>query len=359
MNKTTAQFAPLLLEWWKRHGRHDLPWQSDLSLYRVWVSEIMLQQTQVTTVLRYYDKFVKSFPSVVALAAASEDEVLHHWSGLGYYSRARNLHKAAKYAVAEYGGEVPNDFEQLVAFPGIGRSTAGAILALTENQCFSILDGNAKRVLARLFAVEGWTGAAKTQKVLWEIAEQCTPQACVNNYTQAIMDLGATLCTRSKPDCVSCPAKEICQAFIQQRTAEIPASKPKRVKPQREVALVLAVSKAGVLLQKRPPSGIWAGLWSFPELDESSQVKEWCMTKLGCEPSELSHWAPVGHSFSHFDLQMHPVEVHLSEESSQIMEADHWLWYNSAAPANVGLAAPVARLLEALSEQNNISGVKS
>ncbi len=342
------QFAPRLLDWWDQNGRHDLPWQQDTTLYRVWVSEIMLQQTQVTTVLRYYDRFITSFPTVSDLAAASEDQVLHHWSGLGYYSRARNLHKAAQKVVAEHKGEVPTDFAALLELPGIGRSTAGAILALTLNQRFPILDGNAKRVLARLFAIEGWTGGSKIQRELWQLADDCTPARRVSNYTQAIMDLGATVCTRGKANCSVCPVTDLCVAHQTQRVASIPAPKPKRAKPQREIALVLAVSKAGVLLQKRPPTGIWAGLWSFPELEATHQAEEWCQNNLGCEPEQLKQWPPVAHSFTHFDLQMNPVELRLETEPPQVMESDRWLWYDTAAPADVGLAAPVARLLQAL-----------
>jgi A/G-specific adenine glycosylase len=352
MKQATAQiqqkFATQLLDWWDQHGRHDLPWQQSPNLYSVWVSEIMLQQTQVTTVLRYYARFMEAFPTVSDLAGASEDKVLHLWSGLGYYSRARNLHKAAQLIVAEHSGLVPDDFDALVALPGIGRSTAGAILALTQDRRFPILDGNAKRVLARLYSIEGWTGHSKIQKELWQLADDCTPTKRVANYTQAIMDLGATICTRGKAKCIDCPVTEICTAYLTLRVGEIPASKPKREKPQREVAMVLAVSPAGVLLEKRPPTGIWAGLWSFPELSKANEVQAWCQQHLGCKPNAQKSWAPVAHSFSHYDLQMHPVQVSIPSEPAQVMEAGRWLWYNSAAPADVGLAAPVARLLEAL-----------
>ena len=350
-NKISKAFPPLLLKWWDKHGRHDLPWQQNPTLYSVWVSEIMLQQTQVTTVIGYYERFMEAFPTVQELAAASQDQVLHLWSGLGYYSRARNLHKAAKQIIDRHAGVVPNNFDDLVALPGIGRSTAGAILALTLDQHYAILDGNAKRVLARLHAIEGWTGATKTQKVLWDLAEQSTPKTRVANFTQAIMDLGATICTRGKAKCAKCPVTTICTAYQNDLVSRIPAPKPKRAKPRREVALVLAVSKEGVLLQKRPPTGIWAGLWSFPELDASDEAKEWCQSELGCEPESLTQWDPVAHSFTHFDLTMHPVEVRLNPKPQQVMEADRWLWYNNAAPADVGLAAPVARLLKGLAEQ--------
>ena len=348
MTAIAEQFAPRLLRWWDEHGRHDLPWQQNPTLYTVWVSEIMLQQTQVTTVIGYYERFLESFPTCVALAAAREDEVLHLWSGLGYYSRARNLHKAAQQIVAEHDGEVPADFDALVALPGIGRSTAGAILALTTDARLPILDGNAKRVLARLFAIEGWTGATQTQRELWQLADDCTPRERVANYTQAIMDLGATICKRGTPACDVCPATGICGAYQAGLTREIPAPKPKRDKPQREVALVLAVSRAGVLLQKRPPTGVWAGLWSFPELAEADEASDWCAANLGCEPAELREWAPVAHSFTHFDLKMRPVEIRIDGQPEQVRDSDGWLWYDHSAPAGVGLAAPVKRLLDAL-----------
>jgi A/G-specific adenine glycosylase len=349
-------FPAQLLDWWEINGRHDLPWQQNKTLYRVWVSEIMLQQTQVTTVLNYYPRFMQSFPDVRTLAAASEDDVLHHWSGLGYYSRARNLHNAARQVVADYGGEVPADFDALLSLPGIGRSTAGAILALTCDRRFAILDGNAKRVLARLFAIEGWTGTTAALKQLWQLAEDCTPHARVADYTQAIMDLGATLCTRGKARCELCPVTGLCSAFKTNQVASIPAQKPKKVKPKREVAMVLAVSPAGVLLEKRPPSGIWAGLWSFPELDGPEAVDDWCRQALGCEPEVQQRWPAVAHSFTHFDLTMHPVEVRLADADERVMEADRWLWYNSAAPADVGLAAPVAKLLRQLDAGENNQG---
>jgi A/G-specific adenine glycosylase len=350
VSSVADQFAPRLLRWWDEHGRHDLPWQQDPSPYRVWVSEIMLQQTQVTTVIGYYERFLAAFPDVAALAAAHEDEVLHLWSGLGYYSRARNLHKAARQIVAGHDGEVPADFDALVALPGIGRSTAGAILALTGDHRYPILDGNAKRVLARLFAVEGWTGASSVQRELWQLADQCTPVERVGNYAQAIMDLGATICKRGRPNCSACPATDLCGACRAGRMADIPAPKPKRDKPQREVALVLAVSKAGVLLQKRPPTGVWAGLWSFPELDAADDAREWCAAHLGCEPGELREWPPVAHSFTHFDLRMRPVEVRIDSQPDRVNDAQDWLWYDHSAPADVGLAAPVKRLLDALGD---------
>ena len=342
----TPTVADLLLSWWDQHGRHDLPWQQNPTAYRVWVSEIMLQQTQVPTVERYYDRFMQTFPDVQSLAAADDDAVLHLWSGLGYYSRARNLHKAAIQIVAEHAGELPTDYDALVALPGIGRSTAGAILSLAHDQYHAILDGNAKRVLARLFAVEGWTGSTANLKILWQHAERCTPKERTANYTQAIMDLGATLCTRSKPKCEACPLQTKCLAFAQNVVGQIPAPKPKKAKPRKATTLVMVVNEGGeLLLEKRPPSGIWGGLWSFPELDSVDAVDDWCVQQFGSSPAAQREWPTVSHSFSHYDLDMAPVEIRLPHTSPAVMEADRWLWYNTRSPASVGLAAPVAKIL--------------
>ena len=348
-----ADFAGKLLGWWDGHGRHDLPWQQNTTAYSVWVSEIMLQQTQVGTVERYYNRFLTSFPDVAALASASADDVLHHWSGLGYYSRARNLHKAAKLVVEQHAGELPATLDELIALPGIGRSTAGAILSLAYQQRQPILDGNVKRVLARLFAIEGWAGSTANMKALWVLAEQCTPHERVANYTQAIMDMGATLCTRSKPACALCPMQTDCQAFALDRVSAIPASKPKKAKPQRSAIIVMACNKEGdVLLEKRPPTGIWGGLWSFPELESLDEVDSWCAVQLGAEPVSRQTWAEVAHSFSHFDFAMTPVRLALETTPAVVMEGERWLWYNARSPAGIGLAAPVAKLLQQLHHKN-------
>lgn len=347
-----GRFAPQLLAWWDEHGRKNLPWQQNPTPYRVWVSEIMLQQTQVATVQRYYTEFMRRFPDVGVLAAAPLDDVLHRWSGLGYYSRARNLHKAAQVIVADHSGELPATLDGLIALPGIGRSTAGAILSLSLNQRHPILDGNAKRVLARVFAVAGWTGSTANLKVLWQHAEDCTPHTRVAHYTQAIMDLGATLCSRSRPACALCPLQTDCLAFTTNRVSAIPASKPRqKVRPRRSAVLVMARRGADeVLLEKRPASGIWGGLWSFPELTERDVVAEWVQTRLGVAVGEPRVWDTVSHSFSHFDFDMTPVEVEVRADDGVVMEAGRWLWYNTRNPENVGLAAPVAKLLRALAD---------
>ncbi|MGI9329429.1 MAG: A/G-specific adenine glycosylase [Gammaproteobacteria bacterium] len=338
--------APALLEWWQVSGRKDLPWQHDPTPYRVWVSEIMLQQTQVATVLRYYDRFLTAFPDVRALAAANQDQVLHLWSGLGYYARARNLHLCAQRVAAEHGGEFPDDIDALVALPGIGRSTAGAVLALAHNRRHAILDGNAKRVLARFFGVEGWPGRSAVARQLWELAEASTPTENAARYTQAIMDLGATLCVRGSPNCAACPLAEACIARATNKVGDIPGKAPRRERPQRQV-VVLMVSRAdgAVLLERRPTDGIWGGLWGLPETENISQISAWCERYLGCRPSNMEKRPSIQHGFSHFDLAMQPVHVAIDAATAKVMEADRWLWYKLDEPAQVGLAAPVARLL--------------
>jgi A/G-specific adenine glycosylase len=353
MTKPSANLATDLLTWWDAHGRHDLAWQQDPTPYRVWVSEIMLQQTQVTTVEKYYDRFMQSFPNVAALASATQDDVLHHWSGLGYYSRARNLHQAAQQIVTEHAGELPQSLDELMALRGIGRSTAGAILALSMGQRQPILDGNVKRVLARVFAVAGWSGSTTNMKLLWDLSEQCTPVKRTGHYTQAIMDLGATLCTRARPRCDDCPLPSDCQAYAKGLVAEIPASKPKRAKPKRSTVMLMAVNSDGeILLEKRPSSGIWGGLWSFPELASDKEVADWCQQRFAHLPERQHTWPDVAHSFSHFDLAMTPVEIHLTKAAAEVMDGDRWLWYNTRSPAGVGLAAPVAKLLKVMDEKS-------
>ena len=260
-------FAERLLAWFADHGRHDLPWQRDPSPYGVWVSEIMLQQTQVATVIPYYERFMARFPDLAALAEAPLDEVLAHWSGLGYYARARNLHRAARQAMAEHGGRLPETIDALQALPGIGRSTAGAILSLALGQRHPILDGNVKRVLARHAAVAGWPGKAAVQRTLWELAEARTPRRRVADYNQAMMDLGATLCTRARPACERCPVAADCRAREQGLQTDYPGPRPRRELPERQVQMLLVRDPQGrVLLERRPPQGVWGGLWCLPEL---------------------------------------------------------------------------------------------
>jgi A/G-specific adenine glycosylase len=338
--------APRILDWFDRHGRKNLPWQQSISPYRVWVSEIMLQQTQVRTAIPYFERFMQALPSVQALAQASEDQVLHLWTGLGYYSRARNLQRSAKLICADYSGELPADVEQLSALPGIGRSTAGAIVAIAYGQRAAILDGNVKRVLARLHAVEGYPGVGAVAKTLWEFAETHTPVQRVADYTQAMMDLGATLCTRTRPACPLCPLNEDCMAYKEGRPVDFPGKKPPKVLPVKTTQMLMISDRAGdVLLEKRPGSGIWAGLWGFPQADAGIDPLEFCRAQLHLDVALLERWLPYRHTFSHYHLDIEPVHLQLKESARVVMEAGQRLWYNLRQPAAVGLAAPVKTLL--------------
>jgi A/G-specific adenine glycosylase len=341
-----ATIAPPLLQWWDAHGRKTLPWQQNPTPYRVWVSEIMLQQTQVATVERYYERFLASFPDVTTLAAAPEDEVLHAWSGLGYYGRARNLHRAARRVRDEFGGEVPAAFADLASLPGIGRSTAGAILALATGQRHAILDGNVKRVLSRVYRIAGVPTAPATLRRLWELAELNTPATRVAHYTQAIMDLGATLCSRRQPACERCPLAGICEAHRAGIAEQLPAAAPKRARPQRAtVVMLVRVERSRVLLEKRPSEGVWGGLWGLPEVAAVADVRAWCVAQFGRAPLRLAVRPALRHGFTHFDLDMTPVEVEITPPE-RALDGERWLWYNVREPAKVGLAAPVTKLLK-------------
>jgi A/G-specific adenine glycosylase len=340
-----SPIAAALLEWYAREGRHELPWQHPRDPYRVWVSEIMLQQTQVTTVIAYYRRFMQRFPDVAALACAPLDEVLHLWSGLGYYARARNMHRAAVRIRDEYGGQLPLDFSALAALPGIGRSTAGAILALSAGQRLPILDGNARRVLARYFGVEGARGERSSERRLWELAERCTPQACIAEYTQAIMDLGATRCVRRRPLCSQCPLELGCRARRTGRQHELPAPRRALARATRRVFMVVALEAAGrVLLERRPESGVWGGLWCLPEFGTASAAAAFIRASLGVDAATAQPLAALEHAFTHFDLTITPLLVRCAAPAAVVQEGAA-LWYNIEEPARVGLPAPVSALL--------------
>ena len=337
------EIAPALLDWFEQHGRHDLPWQHPRSAYRVWVAEIMLQQTQVATVVDYFNAFTACFPDVQALAAASDDAVMAHWAGLGYYARARHLHAAARQIIAEYDGEIPASVDQLMALPGIGRSTAGAIVAQAFGRWAPILDGNAKRVIARLAAIESRPGSAAYEKPLWRLAERYTPEQRVTDYTQAIMDLGATICTRRRPLCPQCPLADRCAAYARGLATMIPAPRARREREQREVTVILATDSQGrVLLEKRPPAGIWGGLWSLPEHAGDQDTPTFCRERLGVEVRVGPRLAPVAHAFTHFELLIHPQQVQL-EGPARIMEATMTWASRDQLP---GIPAAIKRVLD-------------
>jgi A/G-specific adenine glycosylase len=343
-----------LLEWFAHHGRKDLPWQRQRTPYRVWVSEIMLQQTQVATVIPYYQRFMARFPDVAALASASQDQVLHYWSGLGYYARARNLHAAAQQVVTQHGGEFPETRDVLVALPGIGRSTAGAILALACAQREAILDGNVKRVLARFHAVEGWPGRSQVQKRLWELAELHTPEDNVAEYTQAIMDFGATVCTRSNPACDRCPLHVDCVVRQTGRQHEFPTPRPGKRLPVRATRMLLLLNgDHEVLLEQRPPAGVWGGLWGFPEPGDDVPVENWAMQQLGIEIELLESWPVLRHTFSHFHLDITPILAMESRPDCRIMDSAGHHWYRPGSDDELGIAAPVEKMLKRLSTLEN------
>ena len=344
-------FQLAVLDWFERHGRKDLPWQQDPTPYRVWVSEIMLQQTQVAVVIPYYERFMQRFPDVEPLALASQDDVLAHWAGLGYYSRARNLHKTAQLLTEQYEGIFPETVDAIQALPGIGRSTAGAILSLSQNHSHPILDGNVKRVLARRFAIQGWPGTGGVLKVLWNLSEQLTPLRRAARYNQAMMDLGATLCTRSKPGCGRCPLQADCEAHALGRQSDFPGRKPKKKLPEKTTCMLLIRNTNGeILLEKRPQSGIWAGLWSLPECDPCEPVEAGCRKLVGDKPAVSRALPPRRHTFSHYHLDIHPQLVSINNPAGGVMDSERHVWYKPEQIKTVGVAAPVARLLREIEE---------
>jgi A/G-specific adenine glycosylase len=341
----SATFAPRLLAWFDRHGRHDLPWQHPRTPYRTWLAEVMLQQTRVATAIPYFDRFVQALPELPALAAAPGDQVLALWSGLGYYARARNLQQAARICVERHHGELPRDLDALSALPGIGRSTAAAILAQAHGDRHAILDGNVKRLLCRLFAIDGWPGTARMEKALWPLAEALLPPERLADHTQAIMDFGATLCSRAAPACGICPFRSDCQAWLQGRVAELPTARPGKPLPRREcVMLLLQDERGSMLLSRRPPAGVWAGLWSLPQFDQQAQGIDHALRLGGTgEPRALPAFE---HVFSHFRLRIRPLHWRVSG-SGRIADNDDTRWAAAADLAAIGLPAPVRRLLDA------------
>jgi A/G-specific adenine glycosylase len=339
------RLAPALLSWWDRHGRKDLPWQRDPTPYRVWVSEIMLQQTQVATAIPYYEAFMRRFPDVRSLATAPLDEVLHLWSGLGYYARARNLRRAAQAILTAHGGEFPATIDEVMDLPGVGRSTAGAVLALSRNERHAILDGNVKRVMARYFGVEGYPGEPAVERRLWALSEACTPHRRVAEYTQAVMDLGATVCTRSRPTCLLCPVSANCLARARNLQQQLPARRPRAARPAREAWLIVAMRGGHkVLLERRPPSGIWGGMWALPECPTRAHAEQWCREHLaGAARSRPG--TPLRHAFSHFDYHMRPLVVHCLGKAGSLRDDDRFLWYDTRRPARVGLPKPIATVI--------------
>lgn len=329
-------FQQKVIDYYHHHGRKHLPWQNTRDAYRIWLSEIMLQQTQVTTVIPYYETFLQRFPSVIKLAEASPDEVMHLWSGLGYYSRARNLHKAAKQVADEFNGQFPQTQKALESLPGIGRSTAGAIAAFAFDKPTAILDGNVKRVLARCYGIEGWAGKSAVLKALWQRSEENTPEQDTAQYNQAMMDLGAVVCTRSKPKCQDCPLSAKCYAYLNDKTAELPGKKPKKARPKRSVYWLICLKNRQIILHKRPPSGIWGGLWTFPEIEQTE-----------AKPTHYKKLQPFIHKFSHYDLEVQPLLVK-NLTNTGIMEPNKEDSFALDDIAEIGLPTPVSKVLKNL-----------
>lgn len=339
----STDFASRLLAWHDRHGRNDLPWQHPRTPYRVWIAEVMLQQTQVSAVMRYFERFMGRFPDVHSLARADSDAVMEYWAGLGYYARARNLHAAARMLVDDHAGKLPDDLDALMALPGIGRSTAGAILAQAFGLRAPILDGNAKRVLARHQAVDGAPGQSGFEKTLWHLAERRTPYRRLADYTQAIMDLGATVCVKSKPNCADCPVKDDCRARAQGRQAQIPAPRRRAKRPLHTRRMLLLRRADGrILFERRPPAGIWGGLWALPEVPDGQCATAYCRQRLGIEPDRVRELPSIRHGLTHFELLIKPVEMQAGEQVG-IMDDAGRNWYAKAHPPP--LPAPIAKLI--------------
>lgn len=344
LNQTTS-FGDAVIDWYHQHGRKSLPWQQNKTLYTTWLSEVMLQQTQVTTVIPYFNRFVEKFPTLADLANAQEDEVLQLWTGLGYYARARNLLKAAKIMQAEYGA-FPQDFEQVLALPGIGRSTAGAILSLTLAKPFPILDGNVKRVLCRYFAVQRWSGEKKTQDLLWQYAEQISPAQGIEYFNQAMMDIGSAVCTRSKPKCEICPLEQSCQAHLKGLTGQLPVSKPKKEKPVKSTVMLALQHNGSVLLAKRPSTGIWGGLFTLPESERLLTETE-IEQLFSVQVKALKKLTPFRHTFTHYHLDITPVVAELDQVQSSIRDTSE-RWFELQSEAEFGMSVPTQKILTEL-----------
>lgn len=343
--KDLNQFSNQLIRWHLRHGRHDLPWQRQRSAYRIWISEIMLQQTQVVTVIDYFQRFIRRFPSLKQLAQASQDEVLAHWSGLGYYARARNLHKAAQHIYQDHNGRFPKKLEMLITLPGIGRSTAGAILSFAFNAPTAICDGNVKRVLARFFAIDTPKQSSKAIKHFWQLAEQLTPTSKTALYNQAIMDLGATVCTRTKPQCTQCPLQADCQAYQAGNPTAYPVSPKRQTKPTRSITMLLIQANNGqILLEKRPQSGIWAGLWSFIE-SSNTPTTAWLNTQFGNKMQSHTVHSPIPHEFTHFKLMMHPLHIFLEQPMLTQLSNNPTQWYDFSQINSLGVPSALKKII--------------
>jgi A/G-specific adenine glycosylase len=356
-----SNFSSRLIAWQRQHGRHDLPWQG-AHAYHVWLSEIMLQQTQVATVIPYYQRFIASFPTIAALAAATEEQVLAHWSGLGYYARGRNLHRAARLIVEKYHGKFPRQFEHILELPGIGRSTAAAICALAYHERRAILDGNVKRVLARYCGIAGSPSVKSVEAQLWQQAENLLPlppgegwgggESYIATYIQAQMDLGATLCTRSKPKCDVCPVRSDCVAFQSGRVSELPTPRPRKAVPERHTTFLLLMHGNDILLEKRPGSGIWGGLWCSPQFDDEAAARDWFLQN-GMDASHGERLETFSHTFTHFKLHITPLKIQLSRKPVHAAQPGS-VWLDVEEALRAAIPTPVRSMLLKLSPSPEI-----
>lgn len=346
-----SDFANAIIAWQKQYGRHDLPWQPKHHItanpYAIWVSEVMLQQTQVAAVISYYAKFMQRFPTIAALASATQEEVLQHWSGLGYYSRARNLHAAAQKIVDDFDGFFPTQFDNILSLPGIGRSTAAAISTFALNSPQPILDGNVKRVFSRHFNITGWTGTPKVALQMWQIAERENPTEEAVSYTQGLMDLGATLCSRSKPKCSRCPINASCAAVAHDLVKHLPTPKPRKVLPEKSTIMLVIVNQNEVLLEKRPQMGIWAGLWSLPEIAIHEIADEITQSRFGFEVEAEEPFAIIKHAFTHFKLNITPQPLYVIKQTLQ-MNQSNYIWLPIDDAIGAAIPTPVRKILNQL-----------
>ncbi|MCO6524668.1 MAG: A/G-specific adenine glycosylase [Candidatus Schmidhempelia sp.] len=342
-----SSFSAAVLAWYDQFGRKTLPWQQQKSSYHVWLSEVMLQQTQVSTVIPYFNRFIERFPTISDLAQANIDDVLHLWTGLGYYARARNLHKAAQQILEQHAGIFPTTFAEVAALPGVGRSTAGAILSLAQHQHFPILDGNVKRVLARYFAIEGWPGTKMIENKLWHLSEMLTPVNGVDKFNQAMMDIGAMICTRAKPKCSLCPIANHCIAYANQNWSQYPTKKAKKVIPEKIAYFLILQDEQTVWLEQRAPAGIWGGLYCFPQFDSLQQIDQW-LTNYKIKPTDnYQQLTAFRHTFSHFHLDIIPILVKVSIRG-MVLKAENSCWYDLLNPPKIGLATPIKNLVTML-----------
>jgi A/G-specific adenine glycosylase len=345
--ETARRFTDALVRWQRVHGRHDLPWQRTRDPYRVWLSEIMLQQTQVGTVIPYYERFLARFPDIASLASAPVDDVMQLWSGLGYYTRARNLHRAAQEIVAAHGGRFPRAAAEIEELPGIGRSTAAAIAAFSFGVRAAILDGNVKRVLARCFGVEGFPGAPAVESTMWSLAESLLPDTDIEGYTQGLMDLGATLCTGRNPQCGACPMSSICVAHLAGRVAELPVPKPRKAVPHRTTVMLVLSDGDAVLLEKRPPAGIWGGLWSFPEAPDEPAAMALARERFGVRRASLRRLPVLRHGFTHYSLDITPLVLGVTRRALTAAEP-RAVWLSHDVARDAALPVPAKKVLAAL-----------